>query len=228
MIDQVGKANTFAKLHQAGHPLVLYNIWDAGSAAITANTGAFAVATSSYAVAAAYGFEDGEQLPLEFLYTIAERICASCSLPVSIDFEGAYSSVPEMAASNAKGLIDVGAVGINIEDQIVGGEGLHSIADQCARISALRAMANQAGVPLFINARTDCFLQAADPSTHARHLTEAINRHCAYAEAGASGFFAPGLTEPSLIEKLCRQAQLPINVMANANTPSIQSLAHLA
>ncbi len=55
-----------------------------------------------------------------------------------------------------------GAVGVNFEDQKVQGSGLYSIDEQCARISAFRKAADEAGIPFFINARTDLFLQESD------------------------------------------------------------------
>ncbi len=41
----------------------------------------------------------------------------------------------------------------------------------------------------------------------------------AYQDAGASGFFAPGLTDEALIEKLCQVTPLPVNIMAKMGAP---------
>jgi len=65
MTDQTRKAEHFRALHIPGTPLLLFNIWDAGSAKAVAAAGAKAIATSSWSVANANGFSDGEQIPLD-------------------------------------------------------------------------------------------------------------------------------------------------------------------
>ena len=225
-MSQNDRAGLFASLHVIGDPLILFNIWDPGSARAVAEAGAKAIATGSWSVAAALGCDDGEDLPLDLSLANAKRVVAAVALPVSIDFEGGYGQTPEAVAGNAKRLIETGAVGCNFEDQIVGGDGLYSIEEQCARIAAIRRAADQASVPFFINARTDLFLQA-DPAAHADHLVEATRRAEAYARAGASGFFAPGLKQPEQIRKLCEQSPLPVNIMVMSDTPSNRDLAAL-
>ena len=225
-MTQAEKAATFAALHVPGSPLVIYNIWDAGSARAVAGAGAKALATGSWSVAEAQGYADGEQIPLEVLLQIATRIVSSTDLPVSIDFEGGYTVDPEPLAANIAGLIETGAIGINFEDQIVGGSGLHAIETQVARIKAIRTAALDAGVPLFINARTDLFLKSK-PDAHDVHIAEALDRAAAYAEAGASGFFVPGLADYGMIERVCRDSPLPVNVMMRGKLSSVAQVAAL-
>jgi len=225
-MTQAEKALAFHALHKKGDPLVLYNIWDAGSAKAVAEGGAKAIATGSWSVAAAQGYEDGHALPLETLLAVAARITASVDLPVSIDFEGGYAKRPEFLAPNIASLISAGAVGLNFEDQVVGGEGLHSIEDQAHRIAAIRAVADETGIPLFINARTDVFLKS-DAADHASQMKEATDRCDVYAEAGASGFFIPGLTDPDLIGRICEHTKLPVNAYMKTGAPSIAEMAKL-
>lgn len=224
-MSQIEKAKTFQALHRKGDPLVLYNIWDAGTAGAVAAAGAKALATGSWSVAAANGYADGEAIPLETLVAVARSVVDATDLPVSIDFEGAYSDDPQRAAANVALLMDLGAVGINFEDQIVGGEGIHSVEDQTARIRAIRATADARGLPFFINARTDLFLKEADGGKHAALLDEAIARAHSFAEAGASGFFAPWLADPALIARLCEASPLPVNIMMKPGAPAIRELA---
>lgn len=220
------KAKAFAQLHVPGTPLVLYNIWDAGSARAVVQAGAPAVATGSLSVAAAHGYEDGEKLPIELLVTISERIAQSVDVPVTIDFEGAYASEPQAVADNVGRLVEAGVVGINFEDQIVGEKGkLHPLEAQQAKIAAIRAMADGRDLPFFINARTDLFLQEADRAKHASLLDQAIERARAFEAAGANGFFAPGLVEPSLIKRLCEAVKLPVNILVRDGGPSNRELA---
>ncbi|MBS1795024.1 MAG: isocitrate lyase/phosphoenolpyruvate mutase family protein [Acidobacteria bacterium] len=220
------KTEVFEKLHIRGNPLILFNVWDAGSAAAVAECGARAIATGSWSVAAAYGFADGENLPLALALENLERIVKSVELPVTLDFEGGYATDDHRLGENVKKVIAAGAVGINFEDRIVRGEGLYSIGEQAKRIETIRETAEKAGVSLFINSRTDIFLKNyADYDE--THLDEAIARAEAYARAGASGFFAPGLRRPEYIEKLAARAPLPLNIMVLPDAPPNEELAAL-
>ncbi|SMX26634.1 Methylisocitrate lyase [Pelagimonas phthalicica] len=224
-MTQVEKAQIFKGLHKKGDPVVLYNIWDAGGAQALAKEGAKAIATGSWSVAAAQGYPDGEMLPMDLLLCIAERIVASTELPVTIDFEGGYAVDPEPLAENIRQLIETGAVGLNFEDRIVQGEGLYPLEQQAKRIAAIRAQADAQAVPFFINARTDLFLRE-NPEDHAAQIEEALERASAYKEAGADGFFVPGLTEPDLIAQIVEGTDLPANVMMRG-IPTVQSVAEL-
>ncbi|MEO9821582.1 MAG: isocitrate lyase/phosphoenolpyruvate mutase family protein [Paracoccaceae bacterium] len=212
-MNQASKAQTFKEMHKKGDPIVLYNIWDAGSAKTIVQAGASAVATGSWSVAAAQGYKDGHGIPLDFVLQIVKRIALTVDVPVSIDFEGAYADSASDVRKNVAQIINAGAIGINFEDQIVGGQGLHPISEQVARIEAARKAAEDAGIPLFINARTDLFLKAPKDADHSELLDETFERANAYSDAGADGFFVPGLTDLGLIQKVTSQVALPVNVM---------------
>ena len=214
---QNDKARAFAALHVPGDPLILFNAWDAGSAKAIADAGAKAIATSSSSVAMANGFPDGEAVPMDFALANAERIVRSVDLPVTVDFEGGYAVEPEAVAANASRLAATGVIGCNFEDQVVGGEGLHSIEEQSRRIRALR---DAVGPDLFINLRTDLFLKADAPAHDAAMADAAIERGRAYADAGASGFFIPGLGDLSLVERICEAVPLPVNAMHFPGAPT--------
>jgi 2-methylisocitrate lyase-like PEP mutase family enzyme len=214
------KFETFAALHVPGDPLILYNAWDAGSARVIAEAGARAIATGSASVAQAHGYDDAEALPLALALANAGRIVAAVDLPVTIDFEGAYAVAPDEAAANMARLAATGAIGCNFEDQVVGGEGLHPIAFQAERIAAARAAV---GADFFINARTDIFLRSRDHD--ATKVDAALERAAAYAQAGASGFFAPGLADLALLKRLCDASPLPVNFMAWPGTPPAAEIA---
>jgi len=224
-MKQSEKATRFSELHVKGKPIVLFNAWDAGSAKTIAAAGAKAIATSSWSVAAAQGFEDGEDLPLDLVHQVAARITATVDVPVSVDFEGGYSDDDATLAANIERLLDIGIVGINFEDRVVKGSGLYDIDRQARRIAVIRKTAEQKGVPLFINARTDVFFVQGDGSAAATR--EAIERGKAYAAAGASGLFIPGLTMDTLIAQVCENSTLPVNAMMLEGLPSHDRLAEL-
>jgi 2-methylisocitrate lyase-like PEP mutase family enzyme len=224
MTTQKEKAETFKSLHIKGSPLILFNIWDAGSARAIEQAGAKAIATGSWSVAAANGFEDGEQVPIELVFANLERIVGSVALPVTLDFEGGYATNIAELKENIKNLIAAGGIGLNFEDRIVSGGGLHSIADQATRIEAIREAAETAGIPLYINARTDVFLQTYPAENDEAQLQQTLERAEAYAKAGASGLFAPGLRDPDLIKKLCDDSPLPVNIMVLPDTPPTKTM----
>lgn len=227
MMQQSEKAALFRRLHAPGNPVIIYNIWDAGSAAAVVAAGAKAVATGSWSVAGAHGYKDGQALPQGLLEQIVGRIAATIDLPVSVDFEGAYAEEPTAAAANVGRLIGLGVVGINFEDQVVDGENaIYAIAQQQERIRAIRAAADQSLPDFFINTRTDLFLHNA-PEHHAGLVDEAIERGRAYAEAGGSGFFVPGLADAALIGKVCAEVALPINIMTFPGVPPAAELGAL-
>jgi 2-methylisocitrate lyase-like PEP mutase family enzyme len=224
-MNQTEKATRFAELHVAGTPLMLYNAWDAGSAKSIVEAGAKAIATSSWSVAAAQGYGDGEEIPIEFAEQLVARVVSSVDIPVTIDIEGGYSEDDGVLAANISRLLDLGVIGINFEDRIVKGSGLYSIGRQAQRITAIRKAAEQKGVELFVNARTDLFFEHVEDAAQA--IGEALDRARAYAAAGASGFFIPGLANAELIGRICNDVALPVNVMVMDGVPSNDHLIEL-
>jgi len=209
----------FHALHQDGL-LLLANCWDGGSARIAAQTGAKALATSSAAVAWAHGYGDRSLLPTALLRETVRDIVHASALPLSVDIEDGYSSDPEVVGQLMAQLLDAGVVGINIED---GGEPPELLA---RKIAACRAAADAAGVKLFINARCDVYLRGlAEPG--ALRVAETLRRAALYQQAGASGLFAPGVTDEGEIAALVQGTTMPLNVLARVNLASPARLAQL-
>lgn len=141
--------------------------------------------------------------------------------------EAGYGRTPAAVSETVAKAIAAGAIGFNLEDRIIGEKALFSIPDQSARLRAARTAADQAAIPAFANARTDLFLKA-DPVNHDDRLVDAALRRAeAYAEAGASGLFAPGLVDERLIGRLCQACPLPVNILVLPKTPSPRRLAEL-
>lgn len=216
--------DVFAALHRRGDPVLLYNIWDVGSAVAVAETGAPAIATGSHSLAEAQGYTDGEGIPLNVLLETVRRIVAAVSVPVTVDFEGGFAVDSGRLADHARYLAETGAVGCNFEDQVIGGEGLHPVAEQGRRVAAV------AGAGLFVNARTDLFLKryrAGQDANDRALLPEALERAAAFAEAGAGSFFVPGVSDADFIAEICERSPLPVNVIMIPNVPEPAELAKL-
>ena len=204
-MDQKTKAETFAGLHKGPDILVLPNAWDAASAAVMEDAGAKAVATSSAAVAWAHGYPDGDILPLENLLSTVSAVARVVSVPVTADVEGGYTDDLGKLADNIKAVIGAGAVGINLED------GSRNPDLHARKIEAARKAADAAGVPLFINARTDVILKGLAEG-HAAYA-DVAQRAAGYRDAGADGIFVPGAKDEDLIGRLADAIALPLNIM---------------
>lgn len=225
MTFQKQQAEYFRSLHVSGKPVVLFNIWDAGSTKAVTASGAKALATGSAPVAMAQGYDDGEIIPIAQALQNVQRIVASTDLPVTMDLEGGYGADPETVAETVSQAMSKGIVGFNFEDQVVGTAELYPIDVQAERVAAARMAASANDVHGFVNARTDIFLKAK-PDTHNQDmLDEAIARAAAYEQAGADGFFAPGLADEKLIKTLCSKVNLPVNIIALPHVPPNNVLA---
>lgn len=220
---QQAAAQTLRSLHDDG-VLVLPNAWDAGSAAIIAQAGARAIATTSGGVAWSAGRSDGQGLTRAEMMEQVRRIAAAVTVPVTADIEGGYGTGAEDVALTIKEVIAAGAAGVNLEDSRAPGGPLFGPAEQAARIQAARASATSAGLPgLFINARTDVFLFGIG-APEAR-LDDVLARCSAYAAAGADGLFVPGLTDLAVLADLAKASPLPVNAMAGPGAPFVAELA---
>lgn len=224
-VSQIQKAQHFRSLHVAGRPLVLHNVWDAGSAVAVAGAGAPAVATGSWSVAAAHGAADGEQLALDLVIANIARIVAAVpEVPVSLDLESGYGATSEQVGQTISRAIAAGVVGCNLEDSDPASGLLRDTAVQSERLAAARRVAAQAGIPFFINARCDVFFQSGQAHDVAA-VDAALARAEAYARAGADGIFLPGLADPALIQACVRRSPLPVNIMAGGKSPPLSQLA---
>ena len=218
-MSQTARAEAFHQLHTGPEVLILPNAWDVASAVIVAEAGAKAIATSSAAVAWALGYADGDLLPVEHTCALAAAISRATDLPLSVDFEGGFTDDLDELSRNITRVIEAGAVGINFED---GGRDpqLHA-----TKIAAARQAAEQAGVALYINARTDIYLKGLATGEAAE--AEAVRRAKLYLSAGASGIFAPGAAEPGLVGRLAAAIPAPLNILAWPGAPDAAALKAL-
>jgi 2-methylisocitrate lyase-like PEP mutase family enzyme len=169
------------RLHDAPEPLILVNVWDVASARVVAGLpGCTALATASHSIAAAHGYEDGEQIPLDLMIDAIARIAAAVDLPVSADLEAGYGD-PETTVRRA---IGAGAVGGNLEDA------LRPLDEAVAAVEAAVRAGEAEGVPFVLNARTDVFLEPGDRGPD-ESVAEAVRRGRAFLAAGAACVFIP-------------------------------------
>ena len=217
-------AASFHALHSNGAPLVLVNVWDVASSRLVEEAGAAALATSSSAVSWSLGFPDGNQLPRELAIAALQRIASSTALPVTADIETGYAGAAGTfqdgeLRETIRSVLAAGAVGINFEDS--GDEPLTEVDEQARRIAVVRQAAEDEGVDLFINARTDTYLSGRFPDTA---FTETLRRAEAYVAAGANGIFVPGVQDLHVLHDLSRRIPAPLNALAGLGAPSVGEL----
>jgi 2-methylisocitrate lyase-like PEP mutase family enzyme len=158
------------------------------------------------------------------MLTGVARVCAAVDLPVSADLEGGYGDSLDDAVATARGALAAGAIGLNFEDAA----GANALLDpnlQAQRIRAIRRVADESGVPLVVNARTDVFLN--EIGAEADRVELALERGRLYAEAGADCIFVPGVTDGPTIERLAFGLDAPLNVLGTVQTPPLHELRRL-
>jgi 2-methylisocitrate lyase-like PEP mutase family enzyme len=226
MKSQSEKARVFRSLHHSDYILVLPNAWDVPSARVFENAGFSAIATSSAAVSVSLGQPDGEKLEKRDLFSAIRRMANAVALPLSADIESGFGSTIDGLAETIRGVIEAGAVGINIED-IADFEkkNLVPLEKQVDRIKAVRRVSDSAGVPVVVNARTDAFRFGVGDEKG--RLEQAISRSVAYAGAGADCLYPMGLTVREMISAFVKAVGRPVNIMARKGAPPIAELEKL-
>ncbi|MGE7762506.1 isocitrate lyase/PEP mutase family protein [Peribacillus sp. NPDC097895] len=223
---QTKKFHTFQQLHSQSSTFVLPNAWDASSARIFQESGFKAIGTTSAGMAISLGYSDGGNLPFEKLIDSLKMIVDSVHVPVTADIEFGYGTSIEEVVENVRQILSTGVVGINLEDGTGNPEDpIFDSSLQAEKITAIKEMTRSLNIPLFINARTDLYwLNIGDPLTR---LQSAINRAKTYQKAGADCIFIPGVKNMDTIEKLRREISCPINLLAGADTPSLNQLSEI-
>lgn len=211
------RAVVLRDLHSAPEILTLVNVWDVASArVVAANPGTRALATASYAVAAAHGHDD--DLPADLMLSAVERIVSSAELPVTADLQAGYGALTD----TIRRAVDLGVVGANIEDE-------NGPFDQAVRaVDEVMSTAAAAGLDDFVlNARTDAFWFATERPLEER-LADAIARGRAFLDAGATCVFVPGATdEPTIAALVDGIGDRKISLMATPQTPPPSRLQEL-
>jgi 2-methylisocitrate lyase-like PEP mutase family enzyme len=203
----------FYQLHQQEKPLIIANAWNVKSAQMIEQSGYAAIATSSGAISNSLGYADGEKMPFSELLYMVQRIKASTNIPLSVDLERGYTNDLSELIENIQKLIDIGVVGINLED--VQGEEIY-----LKKLDSIKNHLLRNNQKLFINARTDGFTMKVDSP-----LETTIKRAKLYQDAGADGLFVTGVSDPETIKEIALSTTLPLNVVGTAKLSSIKSLS---
>jgi len=215
------KFEAFSALHKSAEPLLIGNAWDAASAKAFEKQGFKAVGTSSAAVAAALGYNDGEEMSLEEYLLIIKRIVASVTVPVTVDLEGGYGKSVEAICQNIHQLYNLGVAGINIEDSTIHEDNrtIREAEDFARTLKSISQYLLAENIRMFINVRSDSFLLGLPDA-----LNDALKRASIYEQTGVDGLFFPCVVDLSDVKALTQSTHLPTNVMCMPNLASFKDL----
>src|ERR1700726_3718124 len=221
-----GKADAFRSMHHAPPMLILPNAWDAVTARLFVKAGARVIATTSAGIAASLGYSDGQNVPRDLMVEAIARIARVIDVPVTADIESGYADSPRELGESIRAVINAGAIGFNLEDATGdSSQPLFAVEQQIERIRAAREAADNLGVRVVINARTDVYL--AKVGEPVGRFAETVRRLNAYREAGADCLFVPGVTDMPTLTQLVRSVPSPLNVLAGPGMPSVADLQHI-
>ena len=210
MTDVAAQASELLRLHHTGSTLVLPTVWDAWSARTVAEAGFPALTVGSHPLAESRGQRDNEGMTLDDALDGVRRVTSAVDVPVSADMESGYDTpAPELVER----LLEAGAVGLNIEDTVHSEGRLRDVQEHADYIGAIRAAADEAGVEMVVNARTDAFLGTTvtfdDPAA------EAIARLQACEAAGARCVYPVRIPDAATLRTILDALSGPVNVTAH-------------
>jgi 2-methylisocitrate lyase-like PEP mutase family enzyme len=219
----VKHAQRLKELHGGGGTLVLPTVWDVWSAKVAVDAGFDALTIGSHPLADSRGAKDNEGQTLDEVLTAVRPIIAAVDVPISVDLEAGYGADP---ADLITGLIEAGGAGLNIEDTVHSEGGrLRSPEEHAAYVGGLRAAADDAGVPIVVNGRTDRFAHADDPASV---LDDAIGRLQALVAAGADSVYPVKIQDDdALISAVVEAIDVPVNITAHPGKHTLERLQGL-
>ncbi|UOB16032.1 isocitrate lyase/PEP mutase family protein [Abyssalbus ytuae] len=213
----------FKQLHQQAFPLLIANVWDVPSSKVAEGLNFAAVGTSSAAIAASLGYEDGEHIPFSKVDDIVKRIKATIRLPLSVDLEAGYGQKADDIVQNIKKLHASGVCGINIEDSKVSAKRqLQDAGEFAEKLFQIKNQLTKDKIDIFLNVRTDTFLLNIP-----QMVEQTTARIKLYEKAGADGIFVPGMVNIQYISHIVQSTTLPVNVMCLPDLPDFDTLGKI-
>ena len=222
--QQTEYSKKFRDMHK-GRLFLLPNAWDGGSAKIFSRNGFEAVGTTSAGIAYSKGLADGENISFDDLSSAAASIISAADCPVSIDIERGFGQSFDDICANVEALVNLGAVGINIEDGIPSEGRVDTIDYFSELISEISSLRDSSGIPFVINARTDIFLLNTDrPENMMRQVCCRAER---LQKAGADCIFIPGALDEQTICSLRASISMPVNLFVHKKFNDVKRLAEI-
>lgn len=219
MTSKPSAAQRFRAALAAEKPLQIVGAINAYSALLARRAGFRAIYLSGAGVAnASFGLPDLGVTTLDDVATDARRIARACELPLLVDADTGWGD----ATKTARTLIEAGAAGMHLEDQIEAkrcghrpGKELVSSEDMQARIRS--ACVGRGSDEFVIMARTD--------AAAVEGVDAAIARALDYVKAGADMIFAEALTDLPSYKRFTEKVGVPVlaNMTEFGKTPILRT-----
>jgi 2-methylisocitrate lyase-like PEP mutase family enzyme len=218
MSQPAERSRRFLELHRKGEPLLLANVWDAGSARLLESLGYEALATTSSGHAGTLGRLDGA-VTRNVVLEHCRDLEAATKLPVSADLENCFAEDVEGIGETIRLAGETGLAGCSIEDYSGGDSArIYPLDEAVARVEAAVAAAH-GGADLILTARAENHIRGVDD------LGDTIERLQAYEGAGADVVYAPGLADLDAIRRIVDAVDVPVNVLCRPGSPTVSELA---
>jgi len=211
----MSKSKCLRELIRPGATLVMPDAYDALSARLIERMGFQAVQCSGFSMALATRCCQEASLGLEENLTATKRIVEAVAVPVMADGEDGFGDASQVGTT-VRRYVEVGAAGMNIEDQVLGlPGGAKQVIDRQAMvekiIAAKSAAASAGDSDFFINSRTDALTVGRD---RVAGLKEAIERANRYLQAGGDLAFVIGVNTLEEARTLVREIAGPVSIAA--------------
>jgi len=203
---------------EAEKPLQIVGTINAYTALLAERAGHRAIYLSGAGVAnASFGLPDLAVTTLNDVAEDVRRICSASDLPLLVDIDTGWGSA-FMISRTIREMTWAGAAAVHLEDQVAvkrcghrPGKALVETAEMCDRLKA--AVDGRIEDDFFIMARTDAHAVEGQQA--------AIDRACAYVEAGANGIFAEALTTIEEYRQFTDAVKVPVlaNLTEFGKTP---------
>ena len=225
------KSKELRKLISTGKTLIMPDAYDPLSARLIENSGFKAVQCSGYSFSIVAAMKKEINISRQDNIHITGKIVDAVDLPVMADAEDGFGS-PKVVFETVKMFIDVGAAGLNIEDQKLDNDKEIRIINEelmIEKIYAAREAAEAAEIPDFvINGRTDALRSSEN---HEDSLNIAVERANIYLNSGADMAFIPYVETLEEVRILNKEVKGPISIAAgmpyNINNFSIEDLENI-
>ncbi|MCH9694580.1 MAG: methylisocitrate lyase [Gammaproteobacteria bacterium] len=203
---------------EAENPLQIVGTINAYTALLAERAGHKAIYLSGAGVAnASFGLPDLAVTTLNDVTEDVRRICSASDLPLLVDIDTGWGSA-FMISRTVREMTWAGAAAVHMEDQVAvkrcghrPGKALVETSEMCDRLKA--AVDGRIDDGFFIMARTDAHAVEGQQA--------AIDRACAYVEAGANGIFAEALTTIEEYREFTDAVKVPVlaNLTEFGKTP---------
>lgn len=206
------------KALQEEKPLQVVGTINAYTALMAEHVGYRALYLSGAGVAnASYGLPDLGITSLDNVLTDAQRITDATSLPLLVDIDTGWGSTLTIARAT-KRLINAGAAGLHIEDQVA--------AKKCGHLAGKKVVTQKLMIDRIkaacdANSKSDFVIMARTDAFAAEGLAGVIERAQAYIEAGADMLFPEALTTLEDYQTLVQAINVPVlaNITEFGKTP---------